>query len=111
MIEKLEYTDLMTASEAGLLNALRRHPDGGAVAMALERVCLRLGEGRAKHPRFAENVFHGIGYLSEEHGEAVREATKQEPGWAGRMDSALLDLAVVALRLVLREYEHPEEDR
>ena len=109
MSGKLEHTGLMAASEARLLSAIRIHPDGGAVAGALERVCLRLGEGRAKHPRFAENVFHGIGYLSEEHGEAVREATKQELGWAERMDSELLDLVVVALRLVLREYEHGEE--
>jgi len=66
----------------------------------------RLERARSLHPRFAENVFHALGYLSEEHGEAVREATKQLGGWEDRMDSELLDLLVVAIRIILREYEH-----
>ena len=66
----------------------------------------RLERARSLHPRFAENVFHALGYLSEEHGEAVREATKQLGGWEDRMDSELLDLIVVAIRIILREYEH-----
>ncbi len=66
----------------------------------------RLERARSLHPRFAENVFHSLGYLSEEHGEAVREATKQLCGWEDRMDSELLDLIVVAIRIILREYEH-----
>jgi len=66
----------------------------------------RLERARSLHPRFAENVFHALGYLSEEHGEAVREATKQLDGWEDRMDSELLDLIVVAIRIILREYEH-----
>lgn len=66
----------------------------------------RLERARSLHPRFAENVFHALGYLSEEHGEAVREATKQLGGWDDRMDSELLDLIVVAIRIILREYEH-----
>ena len=68
----------------------------------------RLERARSLHPRFAENVFHALGYLSEEHGEAVREATKQLDGWEDRMDSELLDLIVVAIRIILREYEHDE---
>jgi hypothetical protein len=66
----------------------------------------RLERARSLHPRFAENVFHALGYLSEEHGEAVREATKQLDGWEDRMDSELLDLIIVAIRIILREYEH-----
>jgi len=66
----------------------------------------RLERARSLHPRFAENVFHALGFLSEEHGEAVREATKQLGGWEDRMDSELLDLLVVAIRIILREYEH-----
>ena len=66
----------------------------------------RLERARSLHPRFAENVFHALGYLSEEHGEAVREATKQLVGWEDRMDSELLDLIIVAIRIILREYEH-----
>lgn len=66
----------------------------------------RLERARSLHPRFAENVFHALGYLSEEHGEAVREATKQLGGWEDRMDSELLDLIIVAIRIILREYEH-----
>ena len=68
----------------------------------------RLQRARGLHSRFAENVFHALGYLSEEHGEAVREATKQLDGWEDRMDSELLDLVVVAIRIILREYEHDE---
>lgn len=68
----------------------------------------RLEAAREKHPGMAENLFHAIGFLSEEHGEAVREATKGLPGWEDRMDSELLDLIVVAVRIILREYRHDE---
>lgn len=68
----------------------------------------RLERARCLHPRFAENTYHALGFLSEEHGEAIREATKQLPGWEDRMDSELLDLIVVAIRIILREYEHDE---
>jgi hypothetical protein len=66
----------------------------------------RLDRARGLHPRFAENTYHALGFLSEEHGEAIREATKGLPGWEDRMDSELLDLIVVAVRIILREYEH-----
>ena len=68
----------------------------------------RLDSAREKHPGMAENLFHAIGFLSEEHGEAVREATKGLPGWEERMDSELLDLIVVAIRIILREFRHDE---
>jgi len=69
-----------------------------------EIIKARLERARLLHPGFAENVFHAIGFLSEEHGEACREATKGLPGWEDRMDSELLDLIVVAMRIILREY-------
>lgn len=68
----------------------------------------RLERARRLHPRFAENVWHATSFLSEEHGEAIRESTKGLPGWEDRMDSELLDLIVVAIRIMLREYEHDE---
>ena len=68
----------------------------------------RLDRARGLHPRFAENTYHALGFLSEEHGEAIREATKGLSGWEDRMDSELLDLIVVAVRIILREYEHDE---
>jgi hypothetical protein len=68
----------------------------------------RLERARGLHPRFAENTYHALGFLSEEHGEAIREATKGMPDWESRMDSELLDLIVVAIRIILREYEHEE---
>lgn len=68
----------------------------------------RLERARCLHPRFAENTYHALGFLSEEHGEAIREATKGMPDWESRMDSELLDLIVVAIRIILREYEHEE---
>lgn len=83
------------------------HADKPEVEL-FEIVKERLDRARCLHSRFAENVFHALGYLSEEHGEAVREATKQMPDWESRMDSELLDLIVVAIRIILREYEHEE---
>ena len=74
-----------------------------------EVVKARLERARGLHPGFAENVFHALGFLSEEHGESIREATKQLPGWEDRMDSELLDLIVVALRIILREYRCDDE--
>ena len=69
----------------------------------------RLERARILHPRFAENVWHATSFLSEEHGESVREASKHLPGWEERMDSELLDLIVVAIRIIFREYEHDGE--
>lgn len=83
------------------------HADDAEEAL-FESIKERLQRARVLHSRFAENVFHALGYLSEEHGEAVREATKQLGGWEDRMDSELLDLVVVAIRIILREYEHGE---
>ncbi|MBR4422625.1 MAG: hypothetical protein IKS68_00220 [Mailhella sp.] len=100
---------LVTPDEDALLTALRQHQDGGALAKVLASVCIRLHEARAKHGRFAENVFHALGFFSEEHGESVREATKQAEGWEKRMDSELMDTIVVAMRILLREYEHGED--
>jgi hypothetical protein len=73
-------------------------------AVLFENIKARLESAREKHPGMAENLFHAIGFLSEEHGEAIREATKGLPGWEDRMDSELLDLIVVAARIILREY-------
>jgi len=67
----------------------------------------RLERARCLHPDYVgENLFHSLGFLSEEHGEVIKEATKGLPGWEDRMDSELLDLIVVAMRIILREYRH-----
>jgi hypothetical protein len=66
----------------------------------------RLREARAKHPKVGENVYHALGALSAEHGEATQEIIKCKPGWEARMDSELQDVRVVALRMSLREYGH-----
>lgn len=96
--------------EKALLWSLHSHPDDERVATVLARVCYRLGEAREKHPRFAEQVYHALSFLSEEHGEVVREITKSKDGWEERMDSELLDLVAVAMRMLLREYEHGGEE-
>ena len=95
--------------EFRLLLALRMHKDGDAIAEVLASVCDRLREARTKHGRFAEQVYHALSFLSEEHGEVVREITKGRDGWEKRMDSELRDLVAVAMRMLLREYEHGEE--
>jgi len=87
-----EFITKKEAPEVGLFEVIRE----------------RLDSAREKHPGMAENLFHAIGFLSEEHGEAVREATKGLPGWEDRMDSELLDLIVVAVRIILREFRHDE---
>ena len=109
--DKLRLNSAMLSDpEFRLLVALRMHRDGSAIARVLASVCDRLREARAKHGRFAEQVYHALSFLSEEHGEVVREITKGRDGWEKRMDSELRDLIAVAMRMLLREYEHPEED-
>lgn len=109
--DKLRLNSAMLSDpEFRLLVALRMHSDGSAIARVLASVCDRLREARTKHGRFAEQVYHALSFLSEEHGEVVREITKGRDGWEKRMDSELRDLIAVAMRMLLREYEHPEED-
>ena len=102
------YSGLMTEREARLLDRLHLCSDGDAIARVLVDGLVRLDEARKKHPRFAEQVYHALSFLSEEHGEVVREVTKGKDGWESRMDSELLDLMAVAMRMLLREYEHGE---
>jgi hypothetical protein len=101
-----EHPDMLSTN---LLLALFKHRDCNRIANVLATVCTRLGEAREKHPRFAEQVYHALSFLSEEHGEVVREVTKGKDGWESRMDSELLDLIAVAMRMLLREYEHGED--
>lgn len=98
----------LSEEEYTLVNAIEEHEDYNRIAKVLELVCTRLGEARTKHERFAEQVYHALSFLSEEHGEVVREVTKGKDGWESRMDSELLDLIAVAMRMLLREYEHTE---
>jgi len=104
-----EHPDVLSTNERDLLLALFKHHDGNRIARVLVSVCTRLGEARAKHERFAEQVYHALSFLSEEHGEVVREVTKGKDGWESRMDSELHDLIAVAMRMLLREYEHGED--
>ena len=68
----------------------------------------RLNRARRIHPKVGENIFHGLSAFEAEVGEAVQEVVKQRPGWEERMDDELIDTIVVAVRLILREYEHDE---
>ena len=96
--------------ESRLLLALRRHKDGDAIARVLTGDLDRLVDARLKHPDFAFGQWEAIGYLEAEVGESTREVVKGREGWEKRMDEELKDVRVVALRMSLREYEHPEED-
>jgi len=106
----VEVPEGLSRPEEALLAALRSIPDGPRVAAEFGRLAAALARARSLHPRFAEQEFHALGCLSEEHGEAVKEVTKQKPGWQDRMDAELRDLVVVALRMIFREYRHPEPD-
>lgn len=101
----------LSEEELALIRALHWHRDGDRIALMLAGDLDRLREARAKHPKVGENVYHALGALSAEHGEATQEIIKCKPGWEARMDSELQDVRVVALRMSLREYEHPGEGR
>lgn len=68
----------------------------------------RLQEAEGKHPYFAEGIYQALGFLSEEHGEVAKEITKQLEGWSERVEHELLDLMVVAFRILRKDYEHDE---
>lgn len=68
----------------------------------------RLNRARRLHPRFAENVFHALSFLSAEHGEVCQAVCKGRTGWRSEMENELLDLIVVAVRMLLSEHSHPE---
>ena len=98
----------LNEAEFRLLLALRRHKDGDAIARVLAEVLDRLKEGRAKHERFAENVFHALSFFEAEVGETAQEIVKQREGWERRAKDELIDSVVVAIRMLLKEYIHEE---
>ena len=103
------YPEKLTESERLMLFALRRHQDAGALAKLMAGILDRLHRARELHPRYAENVWHGWGFVGEEFGEANKELTKAKPGWLDRAEEEMADLVVVTLRMMLREYEHGED--
>ena len=105
--DKLRLNSAMLSDpEFRLLVALRMHRDGNAIARVLAGVLDRLKEGRAKHERFAENVFHALSFFEAEVGETAQEIVKQREGWERRAKDELIDSVVVAIRMLLKEYIH-----
>ena len=100
---------LVTPDEQALLEALYQHEDGGGLAKLLAGILDRLHRARKLHPRYAENVWHGWGFVGEEFGEANKELTKAKEGWLDRAEEEMADLVVVTLRMMLREYQHGED--
>ena len=100
----------LTESEFRLLLALRRHWGHNRIARVLTGDLERLVDAKLAHPDFACGQWEAIGYLEAEVGEVTQEVVKGREGWEKRMDEELKDVRVVALRMSLREYEHPEED-
>lgn len=80
--------------------------------MTDEEICERLKSAFCKaqllHPDFAEGPYEALGFLSEEHGEVVRAVTKNEG--KQRMQEELIDLVVVAWRMLRGEHEHSDCD-
>ena len=72
----------------------------------MRRFFERLKEGEEKHPDFAEGQYQALGFLSEEHGEVAKEISKGLEGWQERSENELLDLMVVAYRMLRHDYEH-----
>ena len=89
MSEYHDYMDpgFLTAEDVELFRAFRA----------------RLHEAEYKHPVFAEGLFHGLGVVSEEHGELIRAATKDEGD--ERIRDEALDLLVVAWRFARGDWQ------
>ena len=100
----------LSEEELALIRALHWHRDGDRIALMLAGILDRLHRARELHPRYAENVWHGWGFVGEEFGEANKELTKAKEGWLDRAEEEMADLVVVTLRMMLREYEHGEDD-
>lgn len=74
-----------------------------------EKLKHALARAQQLHPDFAEGLFHALGFLSEEHGEVVRAATKHEG--KQRIQEELIDLIAVAWRMLRGEHERPDCDK
>ena len=60
------------------------------------------------HPGFTEGPYEALGFLSEEHGEVTKAITKGEG--KRRMQEELIDLIVVAWRMLRGDHERPDCD-
>lgn len=74
----------------------------------LEALKKGLTKAQLLHPGFAEGQYEALVHLSEEHGEVVRAITKNEG--KQRMQEELIDLIVVAWRMLRGEYEDTDCD-
>ena len=80
--------------------------------MTNEQILEAIKRGMAKaqllHPGFAEGPYEALGFLSEEHGEVTKAITKGEG--KRRMQEELIDLIVVAWRMLRGDHERPDCD-
>lgn len=104
-----QHPMVLDEKERDVIEELRRHGDSDRIVHVLAGILHRLSKAREKHPRYAENVWHGWGFVGEEFGEANKELTKAKEGWLDRAEEEMADLVVVTLRMMLREYEHGED--
>lgn len=74
-------------------------------AEILNAIKAGLVRGESLHPDFAEGQYQALSYLEEELGEVAREVTKGKPGWEKRMEAELIDLIVVAWRMLRGEWK------
>jgi len=68
----------------------------------------RLNRARRLHPEFACGPYEALGALEAEAGELAQEICKGKPGWKERAEDELYDVAVVAVRMLLREHVREE---
>ncbi|MBQ9536597.1 MAG: hypothetical protein IJU79_02280 [Desulfovibrionaceae bacterium] len=78
------------------------HTKDAEIIIAIQQA---LARAEKLHPDFAHGIYHALGFLDEEHGEVAREITKSKPGWERRMQNALIDLIVVAWRMLRGEHQ------
>lgn len=99
------FAERLTASEQGLVEALRTLGDGARVAAALKDLVHGLKRARAIHPDYCCGPYEALGNLEAEVGEVAREIVKGREGWKARAAQEVHDVIIVAMRYLLGEHE------
>ena len=74
--------------------------------LLFEYIRTQVHRGELLHPVFAEGPYQALGYLEEELGEVAKEVMKKKDGWESRMNDELVDLVVVAIRMLRGDWKN-----
>ena len=97
-------SERLSASEQGLVEALRTIGDGDRVARLFGGLVRGLKRARAIHPDYCCGPYEALGNLEAEVGEVAQEIVKGRDGWQGRAEQEVNDVIVVAMRYLLGEH-------